>query len=114
RSARRDAGGRAAHRGRPGPLVGGRGGRARPRAETRPWRPSVRGANAGARLQSDVARDAFLEQVITTVQRAENAYWNLVGARFRLRVAEESLALARQLHQNNRIGGGVGTRAALR
>jgi outer membrane protein TolC len=66
-----------------------------------------------ARLQSDVARDAFLEQVITTVQRAENAYWNLVGARFRLRVAEESLALARQLHENNRIRVDVGTLAPL-
>lgn len=66
-----------------------------------------------ARLQSDVAREGFLEQVIATVQRAENAYWSLVGARYRLRVAEESLALARQLHENNRIRVDVGTLAPL-
>jgi len=66
-----------------------------------------------ARLQSDVAREAFLEQVVATVQRAEVAYWNLVGARYGLRVAEESLALARQLHQNNQIRVDVGTLAPL-
>lgn len=66
-----------------------------------------------ARLRSDVAREGFLEQVIATVQRAEFAYWNLVGERFRLRVAEESLALARQLHENNRIRVDVGTLAPL-
>ncbi len=42
-----------------------------------------------------------------------NAYWNLVEAREQLVVAEQSLALARELHERNRIQVEVGTLAPL-
>lgn len=66
-----------------------------------------------AALDSDIAREGFVEQVVATIANAETAYWNLVAARFRLEVAEESRALARQLHENNRVRVDVGTLAPL-
>lgn len=66
-----------------------------------------------ARLGSDVAREAFVEQAVAMVRQAEVAYWNLVRARSQLQVAEESLGLARQLHDNNKVRVQVGTLAPL-
>lgn len=66
-----------------------------------------------AALDSDIAREGFVEQVVATIANAETAYWNLVAARYRLEVAEESRALARQLHQNNQVRVDVGTLAPL-
>jgi len=59
------------------------------------------------------SRSAFEGQVITTVQQVINAYWNLVGARQQLIVAQESLGLAKELHERNRIQVDVGTMAPL-
>jgi outer membrane protein TolC len=47
------------------------------------------------------------------VRDVETAYWNLVGAREQLVVAEESMGLARELHERNRIQVEVGTLAPL-
>lgn len=58
---------------------------------------------------SNVARAEFERLVATNVQDVSNAYWNLVGARQQLIVAEQSLALARELHERNRIQVDVGT-----
>jgi outer membrane protein TolC len=66
-----------------------------------------------AALDSDIAREGFLEQVVATIANAETAYWNLVAARYRLGVAEESRALALQLHENNKVRVDVGTLAPL-
>lgn len=66
-----------------------------------------------AALDSDIAREGFVEQVVATIANAETAYWNLVAARYRLDVAEESRALANQLHENNRVRVDVGTLAPL-
>lgn len=66
-----------------------------------------------AALDSDIAREGFLEQVVATIANAETAYWNLVAARYRLGVAEESRALANQLHENNKVRVDVGTLAPL-
>ena len=66
-----------------------------------------------ARLQSDQAREAFIERVVATVRQAEVAYWNLVRARYQLKVAEESLKLAQQLHNDNKVRVQVGTLAPL-
>jgi outer membrane protein len=66
-----------------------------------------------ARLQSDVARTGFVNQVVGTIRQAEIAYWNLVAARDQLEVAKESLALAQQLHQDNKVRVEVGTLAPL-
>lgn len=59
------------------------------------------------------SRSEFQRQVISTVQRVINAYWSLVGARQQLIVAQESLDLAKQLQERNRIQVDVGTMAPL-
>ncbi len=66
-----------------------------------------------AELSSGAAREVFVGQVVATIANAENFYWNLVAARYGLRVAEESLALARKLHENNQVRVDVGTLAPL-
>jgi outer membrane protein TolC len=59
------------------------------------------------------SRSEFERQVITTIQQVINAYWNLVGGRQQLIVAQESLGLAKELHERNRIQVDVGTMAPL-
>ncbi|MFY9826372.1 MAG: TolC family protein, partial [Thermoanaerobaculia bacterium] len=66
-----------------------------------------------ARNNSDVGRQQFNLQVTATIQQVENAYWNLVQAKDQLSVAEESLGLAKELHERNRIQVEVGTMAPL-
>ena len=66
-----------------------------------------------ARTNSQVSRQEFERQVTATVQQVVDAYWNLVGARQQLVVAQESLGLARDLHERNRIQVEVGTMAPL-
>jgi len=66
-----------------------------------------------ARLNSDQSREAFVQQVTNVVQLVENAYWDLFGARQQLRVAEEALGLAKELHQMNKVRVDVGTLAPL-
>lgn len=66
-----------------------------------------------ARNRSQASREEFERQVVTTVQDVIDAYWSLVGARQQLIVAQESLSLARELHDRNRIQVEVGTMAPL-
>jgi outer membrane protein len=66
-----------------------------------------------ARTNSQVSRQEFERQVTATIQQVEDAYWNLVGSRQQLVVAQESLGLARELHDRNRIQVEVGTLAPL-
>lgn len=66
-----------------------------------------------ARYASDTGRENFSLQVIAIVQQVVNAYWGLVNAREQLVVAEQSLALAKELHGRNRIQVDVGTMAPL-
>ncbi len=66
-----------------------------------------------ARTNIDISRETFEQQVIATLQLVEDSYWTLVEARAQLEVAEESLALARQLHEQNEIRVDVGTLAPL-
>ncbi len=66
-----------------------------------------------ARTNSQVSRQEFERQVTSTIQQVVDAYWNLVGARQQLVVAQESLGLARDLHERNRIQVEVGTMAPL-
>jgi outer membrane protein len=66
-----------------------------------------------AQTNSRISRQEFERQVTTTLQQVVNAYWNLVGARQQLVVAQESLGLARELHERNRIQVEVGTLAPL-
>jgi outer membrane protein len=66
-----------------------------------------------SRTNSRLSREEFERQVVLTIQQVDNAYWALVGAREQLRVARQSLDLARQLHQRNQIQVEVGTLAPL-
>lgn len=66
-----------------------------------------------ARTNSAISRETFETQVASTIQQVSDRYWDLVEAREQLRVSEESLALAKQLHEMNRIQVEVGTLAPL-
>jgi outer membrane protein TolC len=66
-----------------------------------------------AQNNSEQSRQQFELQVVTTIQSVINAYWNLVGARSQLVVAQESLGLAKELHSRNKIQVEVGTIAPL-
>ncbi|MEA2562831.1 MAG: hypothetical protein QOH06_4335 [Acidobacteriota bacterium] len=66
-----------------------------------------------ARNRSEASREEFERQLVVSVQDVIDAYWNLVGARQQLIVAEESMKLARELHDRNRIQVEVGTMAPL-
>lgn len=66
-----------------------------------------------ARNNSAISREAFRNQVEGFVQQVSEQYWRLVEALQQLKVSEESLALARELHDMNRIQVEVGTMAPL-
>ena len=66
-----------------------------------------------AKLASDADRQVFEQVVSATIQNVENAYWALVEARDQLVVAQESLALAKELDQRNRVQVDVGTLAPI-
>jgi outer membrane protein TolC len=66
-----------------------------------------------ARLASDINRATFAQQVAQTIEDVERAYWGLVESREQLNVSEESLDLARELDERNRIQVDVGTLAPI-
>lgn len=66
-----------------------------------------------ARTNSEISGQEFERQVTLTTQDVVNAYWALVNAREQLGVAQQSLQLARDLHDRNRIQVEVGTMAPL-
>jgi outer membrane protein len=66
-----------------------------------------------ARTNSQLGGIEFQRQVILLTQQVINAYWALVNAREQLVVAQQSLQLARDLHERNRIQVQVGTMAPL-
>jgi len=66
-----------------------------------------------ARTNAAISREDFYAQVQAVVQQVADSYWTLVEAREQLAVAEESLELAEELHEMNRIQVEVGTLAPL-
>jgi outer membrane protein TolC len=50
-----------------------------------------------------VAQEAYRQQVLTSLAKAQNLYWDLVAARDSVSAAEKSLAVAQQLFQDNGI-----------
>jgi len=66
-----------------------------------------------ARLGSSISRETFEQQVANVLELVERAYWGLVEAREQLVVAQESLKLAQDLHERNRIQVDVGTLAPI-
>ncbi|HEY0783978.1 MAG TPA: TolC family protein [Thermoanaerobaculia bacterium] len=66
-----------------------------------------------ARNNSESSRAELVRQVTLTMQQVIDGYWNLVNAKAQLVVAQESLGLAKELHERNRIQVQVGTAAPL-
>lgn len=66
-----------------------------------------------ARLASGQSREIFEQQVANLLLDVESAYWDLVESREQLNVAQQSLELARELHERNRIQVDVGTLAPI-
>jgi outer membrane protein TolC len=66
-----------------------------------------------ARNNLEISRLAFVQQVTDLLRAVEEAYWNLVEARYQLQVAEAALDLARRLHEQNQVRVEVGTLAPL-
>jgi outer membrane protein TolC len=66
-----------------------------------------------ARNNSLISLEALEQRVITTVLDVEAAYWDVVEGQEQLKVSLESLELAKELHQMNRIQVDVGTMAPL-
>jgi len=64
-----------------------------------------------ARRDQGISRENFEQQVVETIRQVENGYWELVRARKQLEVSQQSLDLARELHERNRIRVEVGTLA---
>lgn len=60
-----------------------------------------------------IDRENFRLLIEDIIEQVSESYWNLVGAREQLAVSEESLQLARELHEMNRIQVEVGTKAPL-
>jgi outer membrane protein TolC len=66
-----------------------------------------------AQTNRSISRETFELQVTDVILRVESAYWNLAESIAQLQVAEESLDLAKQLHEQNMIRVEVGTLAPL-
>lgn len=66
-----------------------------------------------ARTDSLLSLQQFEAQVNTTIRAVINAYWDLAEAYLQLQVAQESLTLAQELHNRNKIEVEVGTRPPL-
>ncbi|HVS14486.1 MAG TPA: TolC family protein [Thermoanaerobaculia bacterium] len=66
-----------------------------------------------AEINSDISVENLEIAIVETIQLVENAYWTLVESRQQLAVDEESLGLANQLHEMNRVQVEVGTMAPL-
>jgi outer membrane protein TolC len=66
-----------------------------------------------ARNNSLISQEVLEQTVIATIQNVEGAYWDVVEAQEQLKVSRESLELAKELHDMNRIQVDVGTLAPL-
>ena len=66
-----------------------------------------------AQTNLGISRETFELQVTQVILDVEAAYWNLAESIAQLEVAEESLDLAKQLHEQNQIRVEVGTLAPL-
>ncbi len=66
-----------------------------------------------ARNSRQIAREAFRQQVDTTLAQAQSMYWDLVAAQDNVRAAEKSLAVAQQLFEDNKTRLEIGTLAGI-
>jgi len=66
-----------------------------------------------ARNNQKFSQEAFRLQVITTAVEVEDTYWDLAQFQQNVRVAEQSLATAQKLYEDNKKQAAVGTLARL-
>jgi outer membrane protein TolC len=66
-----------------------------------------------AENEEKVMKEVVRLQVNTTLAQAKNLYWDLVAARENVRVAEESLAVAQRLYEDNQKREEIGTASGL-
>jgi len=66
-----------------------------------------------AKNNTSAAENVFRMQLITIIVAVENAYWDLAALQESVKVAEQSLAVARQLLEDNKIRLDVGTMSPL-
>jgi outer membrane protein TolC len=53
--------------------------------------------------QAEIEQQIYRSQINTTLALAEATYWDVVAARENVRVAEQSLEVARQLYEDNKV-----------
>ncbi len=66
-----------------------------------------------AKNESKIMKEIVRLQVNTTLAQAQNTYWDLVAARENVRVAEQSMAVAQRLHEDNIARAEIGTASGL-
>jgi outer membrane protein TolC len=66
-----------------------------------------------AKNEEKIMKEIVRLQVNTTLAQAQNTYWDVVAARENVRVAEQSLAVARQLYEDNKKREEIGTLSGL-
>lgn len=60
-----------------------------------------------------LSREAFRQQAMQTLANAQNLYWDLVASREQVKAAEQALAVAQQLREDNAKQAEIGTLAPL-
>jgi outer membrane protein len=68
---------------------------------------------AVAENEKKIMKEVVRLQVNTSLAQAQNLYWDLVAARENVRVAEESLAVAQRLYEDNKKREEIGTSSGL-
>ena len=66
-----------------------------------------------AENNSRLSREAFRQQAILALANAQNLYWDLVASREQVRAAEQTLAVAERLREDNAKRAEIGTLAPL-
>jgi outer membrane protein TolC len=56
-----------------------------------------------AKNEQAITQESYRQQVASTLAQALNSYWDLAAARDNVRLAEKSLAVARQLYNDNKV-----------
>jgi outer membrane protein len=66
-----------------------------------------------AKSETQMVKEVVRLQVNTTLAQAQSTYWDLVAARENVRVAEQSLAVAQRLREDNKTREEIGTASGL-
>jgi outer membrane protein len=66
-----------------------------------------------AKNETEIVKELLRQQTNTTLAQAQNAYWDLVAAHENVRVAEQSLAVAQRLYEDNKTREEIGTISGL-